>query len=78
MVSSIRFEEFEPYIKKGLEAQWKNRLSHFLPLLHARENKIVMNDISRTLLKLHDGNAICFSAMGENNLVQRNYLHKNP
>lgn len=76
-VSSIRFEECEPYIKKGLAARWKNRLEHFLPLLHARENKIVMNDISRTLLKLHDGNAIYFSAMGENNVVERNYLHEN-
>ena len=76
-VSSIRFEECEPYIKKGLAHQWKNRLEHFLPLLHARENKIVMNDISRTLLKLHDGNAIYFSAMGENNVVERNYLHEN-
>jgi len=76
-VSSIRFEECEPYIKKGLAAKYQNRLSHFLPLLHARENKIIMNDISRTLLKLHDGNAIYFSAMGEDNLVKQNYLHKN-
>ena len=76
-VSSIRFEECEPFIKKGLAAKSQNRLSHFLPLLHARENKIRMNDISRTLLKLHDGNAIYFSAMGEDNLVERNYLHEN-
>lgn len=76
-VSSIRFEECEPYIKKGLEAEWQNRLEHFLPLLHARENRIIMNDISRTLLKLHDGNAIYFSAMGEDNWVERNYLHEN-
>ena len=76
-VSSIRFDECEPFIKKGLAAKSQNRLSHFLPLLHARENRIRMNDISRTLLKLHDGNAIYFSAMGENNLVERNYLHEN-
>ena len=76
-VSSIRFDECEPFIKKGLAAKSQNRLAHFLPLLHARENKIVMNDISRTLLKLHDGNAIYFSAMGENNWVERNYLHQN-
>ena len=76
-VSSIRFEECEPFIEKGLAAQFQNRLEHFLPLLHARENKIRMNDISRTLLKLHDGNAIYFSAMGEDNLVERNYLHEN-
>jgi len=76
-VSSIRFEECEPFIKKGLASKSRNRLSHFLPLLHARENKIIMNDISRTLLKLHDGNAIYFSAMGEDNWVQHNYLHEN-
>ena len=76
-VSSIRFEECEPYIKKGLEAEYQNRLEHFLPLLHARDNRISMNDISRTLLKLHDGNAIYFSAMGENNIVEYNYLHEN-
>ncbi|TWT80417.1 hypothetical protein CA13_18330 [Planctomycetes bacterium CA13] len=76
-VSSIRFKECESAIRKGLAAEWQNRLEHFLPLLHARENKIIMNDISRTLLKLHDGNAIYFSAMGEDNLVERNYLHEN-
>jgi hypothetical protein len=76
-VSTIRFNECEPFIKKGLAAKWHNRLEHFLPLLHARENRIAMNDISRTLLKLHDGNAIYFSAMGEDNLVERNYLHEN-
>ena len=76
-MSSIRFEECEPYIKKAQAARFKNSLSHFLPLLHARENKIIMNDISRTLLKLHDGNAVYFSAMGVDNWVERNYLHQN-
>ncbi|MFC1766118.1 right-handed parallel beta-helix repeat-containing protein, partial [Planctomycetota bacterium] len=76
-VSSIRVEECEPYIQKGLAARWHNRIEHFLPLIHARENNIMMNDISRTLLELHDGNAIYFSAMGENNVVNGNYLHKN-
>ena len=76
-VSSIRFEECEPYIQKGLAARWHNRLEYFLPLLHARENNIMMNDISRTLLRLHDGNAIYFSANGDNNVVERNYLHEN-
>ena len=76
-VSSIRFDECEPYIKKAQASQHKNRLSHFLPLLHARKNRIIMNDISRTLLKLHDGNAIYFSAMGVDNWVEHNYLHQN-
>ncbi|MDF7808675.1 right-handed parallel beta-helix repeat-containing protein [Pontiellaceae bacterium B12219] len=76
-VSTIRFEECEPYIKKGLASESPVQLSHFLPLLHARENLIAMNDISHVLLKLHDGNAIYFSAMGENNVVENNYLHQN-
>ncbi|MGJ8641499.1 MAG: right-handed parallel beta-helix repeat-containing protein [Opitutaceae bacterium] len=76
-VSSIRFEECEPYIKHGLEQRYQNRLEYFLPLLHARENKIMMNEISRVLLKMHDGNAIYFSAMGVDNRVERNYMHQN-
>lgn len=76
-VSSIRVEECEPYIKKGLEGRYQNRLEYFLPLLHARENKIMMNEISRVLLKMHDGNAIYFSAMGVDNRVERNYMHQN-
>ncbi|TWU37906.1 hypothetical protein Q31b_46950 [Novipirellula aureliae] len=76
-VSSIRVEECDPYIQKGLAARRHNSIEHFLPLIHARENNIMMNDISRTLLELHDGNAIYFSAMGENNVVERNYLHEN-
>ena len=76
-MSSIRVEECMPYILKGLESDKQFSIDHFLPLLHARENKIIMNDISRVLLKLHDGNAIYFSADGGNTLVERNYMHQN-
>ncbi|TWU37914.1 hypothetical protein Q31b_47030 [Novipirellula aureliae] len=76
-MNSIRVEECMPYILKGLESDRPISIDHFLPLLHARENKIVMNDISRVLQKLHDGNAIYFSAMGSNNLAERNYMHQN-
>ena len=40
-----------------------------------RENKIMMNEMSRVLQKMHDGNAIYFSAMGVDNRVERNYMH---
>ncbi|TWU37919.1 hypothetical protein Q31b_47080 [Novipirellula aureliae] len=76
-MSTIRVEECEPYTLKGLKAEWQTPIEHFLPLLHARENLISMNDISRTLQKLGDGNAIYLSAMGENNRLERNYLHDN-
>ncbi len=76
-MNSIRVEEAMPYIKKGLASDRPISIDHFLPILHARENRIIMNDISRVLLKLHDGNAVYFSAMGENNVVDQNYLHKN-
>ena len=76
-VSTIRVDECEPFIKKALEQRKKSTIAHFLPLVHARENDISMNEVSRTLLKLGDGNAVYFSAMGENNRLERNFLHHN-
>jgi hypothetical protein len=76
-MSTIRVEECEPYTLNGLKAERQTPIEHFLPLLHARENLISMNEISRTLQKLGDGNAIYLSAMGENNRLERNYLHDN-
>ena len=76
-VSSIRVDECEPYTLKALNSKSKTSIKHFLPLLHARENVISMNEISRTLLKLGDGNAIYLSAMGENNILERNFMHHN-
>lgn len=76
-VSTIRAEECEPYTLKGLNSERKTAIDHFLPLLHARDNEIRMNDISRTLLRLGDGNAIYLSAMGANNRLERNFLHHN-
>ena len=76
-VSSIRSQECEPFIKNALTQKKRSKIDHFLPLLHARENDISMNEVARTLLKLGDGNAVYFSAMGENNRLERNYLHDN-
>ena len=76
-VSTIRAAECEPFIEKALKQKKKSTIAHFLPLVHARENDISMNEVSRTLLKLGDGNAVYFSAMGENNRLERNFLHHN-
>jgi hypothetical protein len=77
-LSTIRVEECKPLTDKAwANSKGRTDIRNFLPLLHARENLIRMNDISRTLLKLGDGNAIYFSAMGENNIAENNYLHEN-
>jgi hypothetical protein len=78
-VSSLRVHEIKPYLEKVkavLAKQWLNSdVSLFEDLLHARENRIAYNDISRCMLKLDDGNAIYFSGMGKNNIAEYNYIH---
>ena len=81
-VGSLRVDEIKPYlekVKQVLEKQWLNSdVSLFEDLLHARENRIAYNDISRCMLKLGDGNAIYFSGMGKNNICEFNYIHDVP
>jgi rhamnogalacturonyl hydrolase YesR len=78
-VSSIRVDETGPFIKDITSEMLRNWLefdvSMIEPLLHSRENRIEYNEIYRTMLELHDGNGIYFSAMGKNNRAVRNYLH---
>ena len=78
-VSSLRVDEIKPYlerIKEVLADKWLNSdVSIFEDLLHARENRIAYNDISRAMLKLSDGNGIYFSGMGKNNVAEFNYIH---
>ncbi len=78
-VSSIRLDEIGPFIKHITPEMLRNWLefdvSKIEPLLHSRENRIEYNEIYRTMLELHDGNGIYFSAMGKNNRAVRNYLH---
>jgi hypothetical protein len=78
-VSSIRVDEIGPYIKHITPEMLRNWLefdvSKIEPLLHSRENCIEYNEIYRTMLELHDGNGIYFSAMGKNNRAVKNYLH---
>ena len=75
-MSSIRVEESLPYIEEAKKLD-RPSIDPFLPLLHARENYIAMNEIYRVMLELHDGNAIYFSAMGANNRLERNFCHDN-
>jgi hypothetical protein len=80
-VSQIRVDEIGPYIEHIKPEMLENQnwlefdVSAIEPLLHARENLIEYNDISRVMLELGDGNGIYFSAMGKNNRAVRNYLH---
>jgi hypothetical protein len=80
-VSQIRVDEIWPYIKYIKPEMLENQnwlefdVSKIEPLLHARENRIEYNDISRVMLELGDGNGIYFSAMGKNNRAIKNYLH---
>ena len=78
-VSSLRVDEIKPYLEKikaVLAEKWLNSdVSLFEDLLHARENRIAYNDISRAMLKLNDGNAIYFSGMGKDNVAEYNYIH---
>ena len=47
----------------------------YLPFLHARNNRVEYNNISRALEKLGDGAVINVSGAGEGNLIYRNYIH---
>jgi hypothetical protein len=78
-IGSIRLDEVKPYIQDitpTMLLDWLNfDVSLIEPLLHARENRIEYNEFYRTMLELHDGNGLYFSAMGKNNRAVRNYFH---
>lgn len=52
-------------------ADWKLRL----PLLHARNNLVELNEIHHAMLRLGDGNGIYLSGAGDGNVIRRNYVH---
>jgi len=45
------------------------------PYLHTHDNLIELNEISHSMQKLGDGNAIYIRGAGPNNLIRRNYVH---
>ena len=47
----------------------------YTPFLHARDNRIVQNEVHDVMKQLGDGNAIYLSAMGVGNRIEENYLH---
>jgi hypothetical protein len=74
-VSSLRLVECQPFIDKVVAQGNPLDINIYEPLLHARANRIEHNEICRVMLRLGDGNGIYFSAMGNHNIVRRNYLH---
>jgi hypothetical protein len=62
-------------VKEPITPETRLDIEILEPLFHARENRIVDNEIYRVMLQLHDGNGIYLSGMGNRNIVARNYLH---
>jgi hypothetical protein len=67
---TIRWHEIEATVDASLPAQQR-----FWPYLHARNNLIVNNKATRTMLKLSDGSSINISGAGAGNVVEHNLLY---
>jgi hypothetical protein len=67
---TIRWNEIDQ------SATWTDDVqAHFMPYLHARNNIIEHNKVTRTLLQLSDGGSINVSGAGEGNIVRHNYVY---
>lgn len=53
----------------------EDEFEKYLPYLHARNNKVVRNEVYRVLEKLGDGSAVNISGAGDGNLIEENYIH---
>jgi len=67
---TIRWHEIEATVDASLPAQQR-----FWPYLHARNNLIINNKATRTMLKLSDGSSINISGAGAGNIVDHNLLY---
>ncbi|MCH7226222.1 right-handed parallel beta-helix repeat-containing protein [Haloferula sp. A504] len=74
-VTSLRMDEIEAFLGGKVTPDSKLTIEQLEPLFHARENRIVENEIYRVMQQLHDGNGIYFSGMGGGNIADRNFLH---
>lgn len=74
-INSLRMDEIEAYLGAKVMLKTHLTIKELEPLLHARENIIEYNEIYKVMQKLHDGNGIYFSGMGNNNVARRNYVH---
>jgi hypothetical protein len=70
---TVRWHEVDRVLS-SLAADWAARE----PLLHARRNRIVRNEIHHAVEVMTDGNAIYISGAGKENLVRENFIHTCP
>lgn len=67
---TIRWNEID------LNVNWNDDVqAHFMPYLHAKNNVIENNKVTKTLLQLHDGASINVSGAGEGNIIRHNYIY---
>lgn len=73
---TVRQNEIPEEVKKSVEEtyeNWKIREKYN----HSRHNIVAYNEITHTVQKLSDGNAIYVSGAGTGNIVKYNYIHDN-
>lgn len=67
---TIRWNEIEQ------TATWSDDVqTHFMPYLHAKNNIIEHNKVTKTLLQLSDGASLNVSGAGEGNIIRHNYVY---
>lgn len=67
---TIRWDEIDQ------TATWKDDVqAHFMPYLHARNNIVEHNKVTKTLLQLSDGSSLNVSGAGEGNIIRHNYVY---
>jgi hypothetical protein len=74
-INSLRMDEIQAHLGQKVTPESKLTIDQLEPLFHARANQIEHNEIYRVMQKLHDGNGIYFSGMGNHNVAKRNYVH---
>ncbi len=67
---TIRWDEIDQTATWTYDVQ-----THFMPYLHAKNNIIEHNKVTKTLLQLSDGSSINVSGAGEGNIVRHNYVY---
>lgn len=67
---TIRWSEIDTDVSWEEDTQ-----AHFMPYLHAKNNLIENNKVTKTLLRLHDGSSINVSGAGEGNIVRHNFVY---
>lgn len=67
---TIRWNEVDTNISWNDDIQ-----AHFMPYLHARNNIVENNKVTKTLLKLSDGASINVSGAGGGNIIRHNYIY---